>query len=192
MHDDQSIAGWINRLKSGDEAAARRVWDEYFVRLTALARSRLNAATRRARDEEDVALSAINALCCGARRGQFRRLETRDDLWQLLALITCRKACTAVRRQHSRKEVGESALFDGIDVSSVGLDAIAGEPNPEFLETLSATGDQLLGRLEPKLRTVALLKLEGYTNDEIAQRQQRSVKTVERYLKMIRHEWRDA
>ena len=173
MHDDQSIAGWIDRLKRGDEAAARRVWDEYFARLTALARSRLNAADRRARDEEDVALSAINALCCGAQRGQFRRLETRDDLWQLLALITCRKACTADRREHRRKEVGESALFDGFDTSYFDLDALAGAPTEDFLETLSATGDELLDRLDPKLRTVALLKLEGYTNDEIAERRQR-------------------
>ena len=59
----------------------------------------------------------------------------------------------------------------------------------EFVDALSITSAEMLGRLEPKLRRVALLKLEGFTNEEIGERIERSVATVERYLKMIRHRW---
>jgi DNA-binding CsgD family transcriptional regulator len=43
--------------------------------------------------------------------------------------------------------------------------------------------------LDGKLLEVALMKLAGYTNAEIAAKRERSEKTVERYLKMIRARW---
>ena len=39
-----------------------------------------------------MALSAFDSFCRGTGRGQFPQLGNRDDLWQLLALITARKA----------------------------------------------------------------------------------------------------
>ena len=48
----------------------------------------------------------------------------------------------------------------------------------------------LLGRLDdPALRTTALLKLEGYANEEIADRLGCTVRTVERKLARIRETW---
>ena len=42
---------------------------------------------------------------------------------------------------------------------------------------------------EEFLREVAMYKLEGYTNEEIAEKISRSVKTVERKLALIRKLW---
>jgi hypothetical protein len=36
-----SVTGWIDRLKAGDPAAARPLWERYFRRMLALARRRL-------------------------------------------------------------------------------------------------------------------------------------------------------
>jgi DNA-directed RNA polymerase specialized sigma24 family protein len=56
---------------------------------------------------------------------------------------------------------------------------------PLFL--LAEELESLLARLrEPALRQVAMWKLEGYTNAEIAQRQGCSLPTVERRLALIR------
>jgi hypothetical protein len=41
------------------------------------------------------------------------------------------------------------------------------------------------------LREVAILKLRGYSNEEIANLRQRGLSTIERYLKMIREIWQD-
>ena len=43
-------------------------------------------------DEEDVALSAFDSFFRSAEQGRFPRLSDRDDLWQILVLVTTRKA----------------------------------------------------------------------------------------------------
>src|SRR5207253_1313155 len=42
-----SVSGWLDRLKAGDQAAAQPLWERYFLRLTALARHKLQGAPRR-------------------------------------------------------------------------------------------------------------------------------------------------
>ncbi len=48
----------------------------------------------------------------------------------------------------------------------------------------------LLLLADDELRRIALLKLEGYTNEELAQRIGRSIPTVERRLRLIRETWK--
>lgn len=192
MSADDSITAWVAHLKDGDEHAARHIWERFFERAASLARRRLGGVVRRSVDEEDVAVSAMHALCAGARDGRFRRLENRDDLWQILAMITSRKAWNVVRAASRRPELGESAVTP----VSAGRDAtrppgIGAVPDEKFVDAMTATCDDLLERLEPKLKAVALLKLEGFTNEEIAKRQERSIASIERYLKMIRAKWSD-
>lgn len=184
MDTDEPITYWISQLKEGDQIAAKQLWEQYFSRVCRFADKRLRQTSGRVSDEEDVALSALHALCKGAREGRFRKLENRDDLWQLLVVITSRKATDQFRKTTRRKEVGESAM-------GIGVDLVA-NATPESVDTLASTCAELLPRLEGKLLEVAMLKLEGYTNEEIAERRNRSVKTVERYLKMIRAEWNES
>jgi DNA-directed RNA polymerase specialized sigma24 family protein len=49
----------------------------------------------------------------------------------------------------------------------------------------------LLQRLEPDLQTLVLAKMEGYSNEELAQRTGRSLRTVERRLHLIRRKWEE-
>ena len=107
---DGSVTGWLGRLKAGDPAAAKPLWDAYFARLVVLARARLRGAPRAAADEEDVALSAFDSFCRGAGEGRFPRLDDRDDLWQVLFLLTTRKAVGLVRHA-GRANIG-SKLHD--------------------------------------------------------------------------------
>ena len=198
MSTDGSVTGWIDRLKAGDHAAAQPLWERYFARLVGLARQRLEGQPRRAADEEDVALSAFTRFCLGAERGQFPRLEDRDDLWQLLVVLTTRKAVDQFRHEHRAKRgagevLGESALGHASDSSSrqAGFDQIMGsEPTPQFAALVAEEYRWLLERLpDDLLRSIALYKMEGYTSDEIAQKLSRTVRTVERKLQRIRIIW---
>ena len=45
-----SISTWLERLRESDEQAARRLWEHFFARMTAVARWRLGAGPRRAAD----------------------------------------------------------------------------------------------------------------------------------------------
>src|SRR4051794_16213307 len=107
---DGSITRCIGLLKQGDRDAAQALWQRYIHRLVALARARLRGIPRRAADEEDIALSAFDSFCRRAERGQFARLEDRDDLWQLLVVITERKAIDLMRRE-GRQSRGQGKVL---------------------------------------------------------------------------------
>ena len=192
MDPEQSVTRMIANLKTGDEEAAQAIWEGLFNQVCGLANRRLGEASRRVQDEEDIALSAMNALCVGAREGKFRQLENRDDLWQLLCMLTARKAVLRWQKQRAKPEVGESILGVGPDEERATLDQfVQGKPDVGYLDTLSATSSDLLAGLDDRLRQVALLKLRGYSNQEIADDLGRSVKSVERYLHSIRQKWNE-
>jgi DNA-directed RNA polymerase specialized sigma24 family protein len=192
-----SVTYRLGRLKAGDRAAAQQLWEGYFQRLVRLARARLRAAPRRAADEEDVALSAFDSFCRGAEQGRFPRLDDRDDLWQLLVLLTTRKAANLARDERRQRRGGgnvrnASALAGGEAESEdwpLG-NVLSREPDPEFAAQVAEQCRGLLERLgNPALQEVALWKMEGDTNEEIAAKLGRSVGTVERKLRLIRKVW---
>ena len=70
---------------------------------------------------------------------------------------------------------------------------LSDEPTPAFAAEMAEGFQQLLDSLgEDALRQAALLKLEGYSDEEIAAKQQCSLRTVERRLASIRTVWSEA
>ena len=183
-----SVTFWLRQLKAGVPAAAQPLWDEYFARLVALARARLREVPRGAADEEDVALSAFDSFCAAAAAGRFPRLDDRDDLWQVLFVITTRKAIGLVHRETCAKRGGprEERPTAPTDVAQLAT----AEPTPDDAAAVAESWHRLLDALnEPSLRAVAVWKMEGYTNDEIAAKLDRAVSSVERKLRLIRRIW---
>ncbi len=178
--EEGSVTCWLGNLREGDLAAAQPLWERYFSRLVVVARGKLKRLRRLTadEDEEDAALSAFNSFCDGAKRGRFPLLADRDDLWRLLVVITARKAMAQAHREGRKKRGGgrvvdEAALFgqaSGDDASMAGLERIAGDgPTPEFAAMMAEECQRLLDSLDDdSLRQVALSRMEGYTNDEIA------------------------
>ena len=197
LQPDGSVTHWLGALKGGDAAAAQRLWERYFDRLVRLARAKLGAMPRGAADEEDVALSAFHSFCQGAARGRFPRLDDRDNLWRLLVTITARKALDQVRRQARQKRGGGRVLVGSAqaggedDTDGAGLDQVVGqEPTPQFAAMVADECRRLLAALgDETLRQVALLRMEGYSDEEIAARVDCSLRTVSRKLALIRKAW---
>jgi DNA-directed RNA polymerase specialized sigma24 family protein len=183
----------LEQLKAGDHAAAQPLWDRYYPRLVVLARCRLAGAARRVADEEDVALSAFDSFCRGAKQGRFPQLTDEDGLWALLVLITIRKAADHADHECRLKRGGgrvrgDSALGPGSEGEPAGLDQLPNDdPTPEVAAQLAEELEALLERLgDPELRSIAVWRLEGYSNEEIAGRLNCSTVTVERRLRLIR------
>jgi DNA-directed RNA polymerase specialized sigma24 family protein len=66
------------------------------------------------------------------------------------------------------------------------------EPDPAFAAQVAEECQRLLTQLsDDGLRTIALRKMEGYTNEEVAAEMSCSVPTVERRLRLIRREWEE-
>ena len=188
-----SVTAWIDQLRAGDRAAAQPLWQGYFQRLVALARKKLRGAPRGTADEEDVALSAFDSFFQGIEQGRFPQLSDRDDLWRLLVALTARKACDLLRREGRHKRGGGRTPDPGParpgEPDPLGQ-VLGREPTPEFAAQVAEECQRLLALLgDRELEEVALAKMEGYTTEEIARRQGRTTRTVERKLRLIRDIW---
>jgi DNA-directed RNA polymerase specialized sigma24 family protein len=191
MSSSQSVTHWIREFRRGNRTAAQELWERYFQRLVQLARQQLPGRLLRAADEEDVALSAFHSFCRGVEAGRYPQLADRDDLWRLLVVITAHKAIHLVRDAQRQKRGGTPAPPQADDRYEASLDDLVGrEPTPEFAAQVAEEYQRLLDRLgDPSLRTVAVWKMEGYTNEEIAARLACAPRTVERKLRLIRGLW---
>jgi RNA polymerase sigma factor (sigma-70 family) len=180
-------------LPAGDQEAVEKLWQRYYSRLVAVARQKLGEMPQRASDESDVALSAFDSFIRGAEQGRFPRLEDRDDLWQVLVMITSRKAADLVAHEgRDRRDWRRlCSPADEPDDNGSLLAALLGrEPDPCFAAEVAEQFERLLARLpDGELRQIALGKMEGYTNKEIARRINRAPATVERRLRLIRKRW---
>jgi DNA-directed RNA polymerase specialized sigma24 family protein len=191
-----SVTHWLVQLKAGDPAAAQPLWERYFQRMVGLARTKLQGARRREADEEDIALSAFDSFCQGAMRGRFPQLADRNNLWPLLVVITARKAIDQIKRERrvghgSGRERGDSVWPE---LAIGGIEQVVGdEPTPQFAARVAEEYQRLLDKLDhpklPNLRQVAVWKMEGYTNEQIAERSGCVTSTVERWLRIIRKLW---
>jgi RNA polymerase sigma factor (sigma-70 family) len=198
MSSAGSVTEWLEQLKRGDSSAAQKLWERYFEQLVRLARRNLGHTPRRVADEEDVALAAFASFCKGVEAGRFPKLDDRDDLWQVLIVLTERKAVDQIRREQVQRRGGgdvrgESALEAG-DLSGSGHPGLRrvvdAEPTPKFAALLVERFEQRLSMLaDRELERIAVDKLAGYTNQEISERLGTSLRGVERRLSLIRRIW---
>lgn len=198
MSEQGSVTRWISELRDGHVSVASDLWRRYYERLVELARQRLRGAPKRVADEDDVVVDAFDSFCRGVQLGRFPQLENRDDLWQVLVMLTARKASN--QRKHSQRQKrgdgqvrGESVFFDP-DNEQAGIDQVVGsEPTPEFAELISEKYRLLLDLLgDQTLQSVAIAKMEGYQNTEIAEQLGVQTRTIERKLRTIREIWSES
>jgi hypothetical protein len=89
-----SVTLWLRQLKQGGRQAALPLWERYFTCLVQLARTRFaRTTTTGAASAQDVALEAFASFCRRAEEDGFARLSDRDDLWQILVVLSFRKHC---------------------------------------------------------------------------------------------------
>lgn len=191
--NNETIAEWIERLRQGDEEAARQLWERFFDRLLDVAARKIKHTRSADYDEEDIVLSALKSFCFGVRKGRFPQLRDRDDLWRLLFVITSRKIADryAFQRRAKRDQNREAVLQpDSSSSKTLSTWFVSGEPNPAVAAECEEQLSALLQSLQNEdLKRVALWKMEGYTNEEIAALLSRSLATVERKLRTIRDIW---
>jgi DNA-directed RNA polymerase specialized sigma24 family protein len=181
-----SITRYLRAFQGGDPEAARKLWDRYFDRLVRLAHDKLRGSPRRAADEEDAALSAFDSFFRGAEQGRFRKLEDRDDLWQLLVLLTIRKSVDQVRLERRQKRGGQASSDGDADMQEI----LCREPSAELAAMMAEECQRLMGRLDDdELRTIALLRMEGFRDHEIADQLGCARRTVQRRVRLIQDIW---
>src|SRR5437762_1127257 len=156
MATDDAFAALMTRLRSGEDSAAREVFERFAGRLIGLARRQFGELLARKVDPEDVVQSAYKSFFVRHRDGQFT-VESWNALWKLLALITLRKC--ADRAEYFRAARRDAAR----EAADAGLAALDREPGPDEAAVLAATVERLFRDVYAHERPVLELSLQGYT-----------------------------
>jgi RNA polymerase sigma-70 factor, ECF subfamily len=168
MSADSSFAELIRRMRQGDQTAFTRVFEAYTRRLIGLAAHRLDKQIRRKEDPEEVAQEALWSFFRRDRANPFN-LETWEDLWSLLAVITMRKC--------------------GHKVEYYLAEAIARDPTAEEVAAFKDTVCNLVGRMEEGEREIVQLVLEGFSVQEISKKTNRTEYLIRRTIRKVRDRW---
>lgn len=194
MSSDE-ISVLLQRVKDGrDDEASAGLWGQYFDKLVNVARRNIASLPKRSADEEDVALSAMNSFFRAAEAGRLSNLQNRDELWKLLVTIVIRKANREKEKAFTQKRGGgdvrgESIFMKAGDEASPGL---AGMPDDRLVSDLMSQCKEMIGLLDdPLMKEIAVMLMEGYTLDEIADAKSISRATVKRKKERIRQLWEE-
>ena len=192
---EHSVTQFIHLLRDGDPKAATPIWNHFYARLVTLANKKLKSRVRRTVEGEDVAQSVFDSCFRAVQEGRVPDLKNRDNLWALLVRITERKAANTNRNLTTLKRgggnvSGESVFLCKSESFSPGIAGVAGdEPTPEFVAMFAEEVDNRLQGLPEDSRQIVSLMLEGYKQNEIAQKTGFSLAKVERKIGMIRKQW---
>jgi RNA polymerase sigma-70 factor (ECF subfamily) len=182
---DDTLVRW---LRSGNDAAAARLYSRYVDRLRALARAKLSADLSRRVDAEDIVQSVFRRFFQAARQGNYDA-PAGEDLWDLLLVITLNKIRSEKSFQRAAKRDVRRTAEGGRD--GVSLEQIAIR-NDVAAAMLRLHVEEALARFPADYRTVVELRMEGYEVRDIAQRTGRAKRTVERILQESRVVLRDS
>ncbi len=196
----EQFAELLKRVRTGEQRATEQLWEEYFQRLVRIAANRLPENLRRTGDEEDIALSAFHSFIAGVRRDQFPDLGGPDNLWGLLITLTSRKAQAHLRHETRQKRGGGSVRGESVFIDPAGsargggIGGITGDvPSADLHAELAEACDGLLAQLaDDQLRQIAVMRMDGFLVDEIADNLGLSKRAVERRLQLIRKTWSEA
>ena len=194
-HDQQgSISRAISQMDGMDEESAQLIWDRFFKRLCRFSQQKIYRRHRRLLDPEDVAGSAMFALMEGIKESRFHSVKNRDQLWQMLVMIAARKAINKAEfldrdKRGGKITRGDSALV-GQDLEKLS-DYIGKANDPaKFFEIEMVCQELLLALPDDKYREIALMRLRGFSNQEIGEKLKCSTRTIDRKLIAIRKVWK--
>ncbi len=191
---EETITSFFLQLRDGQQSAATPLWNHFFPRLLGLARKTLAGRTHRVADAEDAVQSAFFDFWKQLNRNIPDQGIDRNGLWRLLATITVRKVLKQQERENATKRGGGRVQL----ASALECDDASANPfewDVRFCQLPTPEADlvceELLMQLDEECRAVALLRLMGYRNREVANILERAESTIERKLQLIRRIWDD-
>lgn len=175
----------VDQWRAGDEQAAQQLFDKYAERLLALARRRISHRLHSRVDPEDVVQSVFRTFFARAKEGQFR-IEEQDDLAKLLVRITVHKTLRQVEFHKAAKRDPSQETSQGGEGHDRLREVLDSEPTPQaalaFLDQL----EHFLSQLPPGDRQILEMRLQGYSNAEIAEKLGVYDRKIRRVIERVR------
>jgi RNA polymerase sigma factor (sigma-70 family) len=166
LAETAAFAELLERLRAGDEAAARELIERYepIVRREV----RLNLRDRRLGrlfDSMDVAQSVFASFFVRAATGEFD-LEEPNDIVRLLVTVARNKLVSASRQAYAakrdvrRNDAGDTGQFDRLPKT---------DPSPSRQVAAAELLSRVLAELSPEERELAALRGRGLSWEEVAE-----------------------
>jgi DNA-directed RNA polymerase specialized sigma24 family protein len=179
-------------MRDGDPHAIQKLVERYFRKLSEYAHKKLSARMRLSEDGEDIAILVMHAI---ARNTQFPNLQHREDLWLHMIFLTQQQV---IERHREEKVIGQSGITiqnmtDLLEQYSCSLDDFLDDDSgrDRLLEIMDCWNELLKSLEDDRARDIARLKLQGFTNREIASILALVPKTVDRKVQHIMQRWQD-
>jgi RNA polymerase sigma-70 factor (ECF subfamily) len=180
---DQSL---FRRWRAGDEDAARQIHERYVDQLLALAKRRISQRLARRVDAEDILQSVFRTFFNRARQGQFH-VEDPDDLCKLLVRITLHKTLRQVAFHSAAKRDMKHEEGSGHETERDRLlEVMDREPSPEEASTFLDELESILEQQRPQDREIIDLRMQGFSNVEIAEKLGISDRKIRRLMERLR------
>ena len=169
---------WVHAFKQSDDTAIGEFWKEHEIRLKRIAARYISVPLKQRFDEQDIAQSAFRSFARQMHEHDFD-FENRNDVANLLFAIAANKAKEKAR-YHLRQKRG---IDQEVYISHLAnLDRTEPTPDEQFAfnEIL-----ELIGDFPEDEQKIIQLRMDGYSQKDIATQLRCSERTVRRKLKVI-------
>lgn len=184
-YSNGSVTNWLMQCREGNSIAAGKLVERYLEKLRRVAEKQTRGNYQDFADAEDLAISSLHAMLQVLIQQNYPGLNDRDQLWGLLRTILRRRIANQVRARRAQRRGGDAVrTHRDPNCFSAGQSPEAElEARDELQKLISLLPNE-------RLQLTVVLRLDGLTHDQIADRMDISVPTVERYIRQIREAWK--
>jgi RNA polymerase sigma factor (sigma-70 family) len=172
----------LRRFQRGQADASTQLYLRYAERLHALAMAQSSRELARRVDPEDIVQSVFRTFFRRAAQGHYT-VPDGEEIWKLLLVIALNKVRASGAYHRAAKR--DVRLTAGGECFDRAVDSEAA-PDDTALAVLKMVVDEILAELPPMQRQMIELRIEGFDVAEIAQKVERSKRSVERVLQEFR------
>lgn len=187
--DDSSEPGdrtLANQCEEGNQDALGMIFERYADKLCRLARSRISERLSARIEAEDVVQSVFRTFFGRVQQHRFTFKE-QDDLWKLLVSMTLNKLRNKVDfHTAAKRDVGAEKPISGSKSCPSAYELDGETPSPEAVVAFVDLLEHFLKDLREKDRKILEMRLQDYTQEEIAAELGCTERTVRRVLDRIR------
>ncbi len=185
---DGSVTVSLKGIVMGEEESVGFLAGRYFSQIETYA-NYLILGRKTLADGEDIANTVLHLFFKGVKGGRFREVKDRDALWRLLVTMVARKVIDEARHETRQKRGGGKVKIEADMGSSsrsesamVSIDHIKGDEKlPELGLMVNEQYEYLVEKLKtPTRKEIIRLRLLGYTNQEVAEELNISIRHVEK------------
>jgi RNA polymerase sigma-70 factor, ECF subfamily len=179
---DQSL---VNLCRKGDDRAAKELFDRYVEKLHALAQRRISQRLASRVDPDDIVQSVFRTFFGRLKQGQFK-IDEQDDVGRLLVSITVHKTLRQIAFHKADKRNPNAEVAQANDNQEHLIALLDREPTPEATAMFLDQLEHFFNRLRPQEREILELRMQGYNNEEIAEKLGIYDRKIRRCLEHIR------